>query len=175
MKDFSLVVPGLTHEAAVMRYQSEPWEDAHSHIPGSSALPDHASYTEWLNKITLGRSEETVPEGRVASDVYIAYAPSLDKVKGIVQIRHALNDYLFNFGGHIGYSVAPSERRKGYATIMLRDALLKCRELGLDRVLVTCKKDNIASAGVIEKCGGVLEDERIDSNGLVQKRYWITL
>jgi predicted acetyltransferase len=98
------------------------------------------------------------------------------KILGVIDVRHRLNDYLLNNpGGHIGYAVAPSERRKGYATEQLRLALEKCREMGIGPVLITCHKENIASVKVIQKNGGVLEDERVSKEGKVFQRYWITL
>ena len=95
-----------------------------------------------------------------------------DKILGAVNIRHWLNDYLKNIGGHIGYGIRPSERRKGYATEMLRKALGIISEMGIKSVLVTCDKDNIASAKTIIKNGGVLHSEDLD-NGVVFQRYWI--
>jgi predicted acetyltransferase len=83
-----------------------------------------------------------------------------------------LNDHLLQIGGHIGDMVRPSERRKGYGTEQIRLALEKCRELGIPWVLVTCDKDNIASARTIQKNGGVLENEVMDAD-VVKQRYWI--
>lgn len=91
-----------------------------------------------------------------------------------MQIRHFLNEKLLNYGGHIGDSVRPSERRKGYATEQIRLALGKCKELGIDNVLMDCDKTNIGSAKAIQNNGGVLENEIYVENGLVQ-RYWISL
>lgn len=78
------------------------------------------------------------------------------------------------FGGHIGYSVKPSERRKGYASQLIQLALDHYRARGIDRVLLTCDKDNIASAKVIQHNGGQLEDERQENNRITQ-RYWIAV
>jgi predicted acetyltransferase len=96
---------------------------------------------------------------------------------GMINLRHALTPYLSAEGGHIGYSVRPTERGKGYATRMLAMTLEKARTLGLERVLLTCDKHNAASARVIRKCGGVLEDEvpSVQAGGAVTKRYWIDL
>ena len=84
--------------------------------------------------------------------------------------------YLRDFGGHIGYGVRPSERRKGYATLMLRLVLDKARAMGIERVLITCDKDNLASARVIQKNGGVLDSESYSEQAKrVTQRYWIEL
>ncbi|MBQ6052889.1 MAG: GNAT family N-acetyltransferase [Clostridia bacterium] len=69
----------------------------------------------------------------------------------MIQIRHFLNEYLENFGGHIGYSVSPSESRKGYASQMLKVSLPECKSLGIDKVLVTCSPENIGGKKTIIK------------------------
>lgn len=95
---------------------------------------------------------------------------------GRVSIRHTLNERLRVYGGHIGYEVRPSEQRRGYATSALCLALGRCRELGLDRALVTCDEDNIPSRRVIEANGGVLEGIfTLDFYDRPIRRYWIDL
>ncbi len=86
---------------------------------------------------------------------------------GSLAIRHELNDFLLNEGGHIGYSVRPSARRRGHASNALADALPLAKQLGISRVLITCDEDNLGSRATIEKNGGVYEDSR---NG--KRRYW---
>ncbi|NTW96157.1 MAG: GNAT family N-acetyltransferase [Erysipelotrichaceae bacterium] len=93
---------------------------------------------------------------------------------GAINIRHTLNQSLLNTGGHIGDGVRPSERRKGYATNMIKLGLEECRKLGIEKVLITCDKSNIGSAKSIINNGGVLENEVIE-DGVVEQRYWITL
>jgi predicted acetyltransferase len=79
---------------------------------------------------------------------------------GRLGLRHRLNEKLLQRGGHIGYDVRPSARRRGHATAMLRAALPIAAAMGIDRALVTCDDDNLASRKVIETCGGVFEDRR---------------
>ena len=112
-------------------------------------------------------------DGRVPDSVYFLLDVERDILLGAVNIRHCLNDYLLQFGGHIGDGVRPSERRKGYATEMIRLALMECRKLGMNRVLMVCDKTNVGSAKSIIKNGGVLENEVVDDNGKIQQRYWI--
>lgn len=108
---------------------------------------------------------------RVASTYFWIAAddggPDADLV-GFLSLRHVLNEWLFNEGGHIGYSVKPSARRRGHATAALRLAVEAAAGLGITRALVTCDTDNLASRRTIEVGGGVLEDER---NGKL--RFWI--
>ena len=98
-----------------------------------------------------------------------------DILLGAVNIRHYLNDYLLQFGGHIGDGIRPSERRKGYATEMIRLALIECKKLGINRVLMVCDKSNIGSAKSIINNGGILENEFVDEDGEINQRYWIAL
>jgi len=97
---------------------------------------------------------------------------------GYVSIRHRLDDYLLRLGGHIGYAIRPSRRRRGYGTDILRLALPKARELGLSRVLITCDADNVGSKKIIERNGGVFENavpyEELGRK-IMKLRYWIDL
>ena len=95
---------------------------------------------------------------------------------GVINVRHWLSPSLHQTGGHIGYSVAPSHRRKGVATAMLAAVLDNCRKLGIDRVLLTCDANNIASIRTIEVNGGTLEKEEwLASEQRIQRWYWIDL
>lgn len=121
----------------------------------------------------------TLPDGR-----QIARMPQLDMwlvegdmFLGRASIRPNLNDALLARGGHIGYAVRKNERRKGYGTLILKLSLSYLRTtFGHDRALVTCADDNVASAKIIEKCGGLLEDKvYIPGLALQERRYWIGL
>ena len=110
------------------------------------------------------------------AEQYIAVDTKDRTIVGMLNFRKELNDYLLNYIGHIGYSVALSKRRQGLGTVMLQLALIEAKKFGLDKVLITCTDDNIASIGVIENNGGVLEDKRIDpGDQKLTRRYWITL
>jgi predicted acetyltransferase len=92
---------------------------------------------------------------------------------GRVSIRHELNEFLENFGGHIGYAVRPAYRGRGIATEILRQALIIARGEGIDDILLTCNEDHVVSAHIIERLGGVLDDIRTDPDGQTKRRYWI--
>lgn len=98
-----------------------------------------------------------------------------DRVVGMIDIRHELNDLLYRIGGNIGYSVRPSERRKGYATLLLKMGLEKCKEIGMENVLITCDEDNIGSAKVIINNGGQEDQSEVDEDQTVKRRFWINL
>ena len=112
---------------------------------------------------------------RVPDSVFFLLDMDRDRLLGAVNIRHTLNDALLRSGGHIGDGIRPSERGKGYGKELVRLALAECRKMGISRVLMTCDRDNIASAKTILKNGGVLENEFVNDEGVVEQRYWIDL
>ena len=118
-----------------------------------------------------------LPEGYVSATTL--WMVDGDKFIGRVNIRHTLTDHLLRYGGHIGYTIRPSEQGKGYGRLQLALALDYCRaHLALDRVLITCNDDNVRSARVIEANGGVLENkvENFEfGRNVLTRRYWIEL
>ncbi len=115
-----------------------------------------------------------LPEGWAPASTY--WLICQNGIVGTCNLRHELNDFLREFGGHVGYSIRPSERRKGFGTQMLGLLLKKAQELGIKRLLATCNDNNIASARIIEKNGGKLADKVIkDGAEILIRRYWIDL
>lgn len=173
MEILELIVPAREHEEQVMAFKTELLAENGS-FDGCAGLNEVETYQEWLD--FDGRNAK---KGWSPGHVWLAVRQRDGQVVAIVNYRSPLTDFLLQFGGHIGYSVRPSQRQKGYAKETLRLTLEKCREAGEKRVLVTCDKGNLASARTILANGGVLENEVEDKPGLgrsgVIQRYWITI
>ncbi len=131
-------------------------------------LRDPDAFAAWVGMLLDHERGENLPDELVASTT--RWVDVDGRLVGFVSVRHELNEFLRELGGHIGYAIRPSERQRGYATAATALALDECRRLGIHRVLVTCDDDNVASARVIERNGGVLEDVR---GG--KRRYWVEL
>ena len=171
-----LIIPTSEYKEQVMKYRKIFLENEES-FDGCAGLEECNTYEEWLdfeNRLSKKYGENYVP-----SDAYSAVRKSDNKLIGIIDIRKGLTDFLYNYGGNIGYSVIPDERRKGYATEMLKQILSKCKSMNINRVLLSCDKENIGSAKTIIANGGVLENEVVDEVGLsksgIIQRYWISL
>jgi len=130
------------------------------------------TWEDYLRILADHRAGVNLPDGWVPSTFLVADVDG--QVVGRVSIRHQLNDFLRDEGGHIGYGVLPAYRRRGYATEILRQALVIARSVGVDRVLVTCDDDNIGSIRAIESRGGKLDSVRPAKPGSAAiRRYWI--
>ena len=156
----------------VMAYREE-FLAIGSRMDGTSALDKYADFDAWLAQLRKLKDPATTPAGLVPATEYLALDEH-EHLVGMTNLRHRLNDYLLTYGGHIGYSVRPSERQNGYATQMLRLTLEKAKERGIEKVRICCDHYNVASAKTIRANGGVLEDEQFDSSdGTLTQRYWI--
>ena len=170
-----LVFPTEEYKEQVEEYLKEFFDNGEMELPGDGGLDKFKNFDKWLETIKNDLSKETVEQGRCSATLFLAVRKSDNKIVGILQIRHNLTEKLLKNGGHIGDSVRPSERRKGYVTEMIRLALDESKKLGIDRVLMVCNKNNIASSKSIINNGGILENEILDEDGQTIQRYWISL
>ncbi|WP_312809684.1 GNAT family N-acetyltransferase [Corynebacterium variabile] len=138
----------------------------------------NADWMDFLDSVRRQHEGTDLPPDRVPADFLLAEITADDGTRTLIgrtSIRYGLTDHLLNFGGHIGYAVAPEFRRRGYATEILRQSLALLAERGIDKALITCDENNVGSIGVIEANGGVLDDRRTNPDGTLIRRYWIEL
>jgi predicted acetyltransferase len=128
-------------------------------------------WAEWIDLMERYRQGIDLPANRTRSALLAADVDG--QLVGRASIRFELNDFLAFRGGHIGYDVISTFRRKGYATEILRQSIVIARSEGVTALLVTCDDSNVGSAKVIERCGGVLETTEVDEDGIRFRRYWI--
>lgn len=175
MEEITLLKPTTEYSEDIMQFRQELLDanDADS-FAGCGSLRKCQTAEEWIQALEKMESVDTCPEG-VPSNIYIAVRLSDNRIVGVIDLRHHIDHPILGlWGGHMGYTVRPSERGKGYAVEMLRQNLEKCRERGMDKVMITCSRDNPASEKVIVANGGVFEKEVLVDGDYV-KRYWITL
>lgn len=175
MNDFILIRPTSECASQIIEYRQE-FLDAGDSMDGTGPLRRFENPEEYIKICAEYEDTTTVPSHLVPATQFFFIRKSDNKLVGMIQIRHRFNDYLEKYAGHIGYSVRPSERRKGYAKEMLRMTLPFCREIGIDKVMITCVDGNIGSEKTILANGGVYEytiHEPNENKDL--KRFWITL
>ncbi|MGI5521284.1 GNAT family N-acetyltransferase [Micromonospora sp. CA-259024] len=171
-----LVAPTVRLHAAWLEAHDE-WGPGHHEdgfgLRSTDEVRSPGGFAAWVTRL----SDRSDPEKPLhAGQVRCTYRWIVedDRVLGGIALRHELNDYLLRVTGHIGYGIRPSARRRGLATWALGRILGEARALGLDRVLLACAADNVASTKTIERHGGVLEGIRDTELGPA-RRYWITL
>ena len=160
--------PTLADKEAILNMMEE-FEQTQSAHDGGFWDIENFVYEEWLEENLQAEAGLNIPENWVPAIQLVSFDVA-DQALGFLNLRLRLNDYLLENGGHIGYSVRPSERGKGYAKETLRQGLQTAKEKNIKKALVTCSTENPASRAVILANGGVYEDVR---NGM--ERYWIEL
>lgn len=175
MAELELMRPTSEFASQIVEYRQE-FLDAGDSMDGTGPLRRMEHPEEYVQACAEYENPKTVPAHLVEATQFMLVRKNDNKLVGMIQVRHRFNEYLEKYAGHIGYSVRPSERRKGYAKEMLRMALPYCREIGLDRVLITCIDGNVGSEKTILANGGVYESTVYEPNDNVNlKRFWITL
>ena len=175
LTQMKLIEPSMEYDRQIQAYRQDFLEYGGS-MDGCGSLRRFDRTQDWLDQVESFKRAETTPPDFVPVSQYIYVRETDNKIVGVIQIRHYFNTFLEQYGGHIGYSVCPSERRKGYATQMLRLVLPKCKELGIDRVLISCVQGNEGSRKVILNNGGKYESTVYEpESDLRLERYWIDL
>lgn len=154
--EICLVRPTIQLKEQALEYREEHFKNGEKVINGSELLDQIENYEEWLSSVTLNTDSRTVNENWVVTDTFFALRKKDNRIIGVIDLRHTLNDFLKDFG-NCGYSVRPSERKKGYATEMLHLLIGVAKEIGMAELHISVEKTNIGSIKVIEKNGGVYE------------------
>ncbi len=168
----TLVKPTIAFEGQILEYRRLS-RDADGGMNGVGGLDD-LTVPEWLELLERKSRPGTCPAGLVPDSTFLCVRERDGALVGMINIRHTLNDFLLQFGGHVGYSIHPDHRGKGYGKEQFRLGILECRRLGINPLLVTCGTWNAASHAVILSQGGVPEDIREKPDGTSFERYWIT-
>ena len=147
--------PIKEYESKAIAFKQEFIDNKETTINGSELFDQMDSYDEWLTSVTDNTSNDTVNPSWVVTDTYFAFDED-DSIVGIIDLRHELNDFLKDFG-NCGYSVRPSQRRKGYATEMLKLILERAHQIGMDKLQLSVERSNEASVKTITKNGGKYE------------------
>ena len=170
-----LVKPDETMIGEIVSYRAA-FLLAGSSMDGTGPLRTMEDPEDWLWVCSTAEHRETTPPNWVPSEQFVFLRESDHKIVGMTQFRHEFNDFLREYGGNIGYSVRPDERRKGYAKRILKECLKVCRAFGLTRVLITCKVENEGSRRTILSCGGVYDKTvYCERDDVTLERYWISL
>ena len=178
MEELELIEPSIEYAEDIWAFRQEILDqDAESEdrFAGCMSLDTSASAEEWIDICRRRRSADTCESTGVSvpSNMYLAVRKSDNRIVGMIDLRHHIDHpILGTWGGHCGYSVRPSERGKGYGKEMLRLNILKAKELGIQKMLVTCDVVNKASEKTIIANGGIFEKE-INVDGTAMKRFWI--
>ncbi len=178
MEKFYLELPSLERKNEALEYIEEFYKyDSQIHGTGSldRELKKGKAYEEWLsNNIKLHDENYALEKGLVPAYTYFLIREDDNKLIGMIDLRLGLNDYLRNFGGHIGYSIRPTERKKGYNKINLYLVLQEAQRYNLDKVLITCADSNDGSKKTILSLGGKFEKSNFDeSDNETMELYWI--
>ena len=175
MEEFILIRPTEEYSSQIVEYRKE-FLEADNSMDGCGPLRRFEDPLEYIKTCKEYEDPETVPPHLVPATQWFFVRKSDGKLVGMLQVRHCFNEYLEKYAGHIGYSVRPCERRKGYAKKMLKMALPFCREIGLEKVLISCIDDNVGSEKTILANGGVYESTVLEPNtNRYLKRFWISL
>ena len=168
MEKLKYEIPTLERKQDAIDYVNEFYK-YNSEINGVGGLDRYINnYEEWLLKLDEDY-KRIASEEKVPARTYFLVRESDNKIIGMINIRLTLNEKLKKSGGHIGYSIRPTERRKGYNKINLYLGLLECQKYGIKEAMLTCDKINLGSSKTMQALGGKLIEEFYEDNILEQK------
>jgi predicted acetyltransferase len=167
----SLIKPTVDLKEEYLSFYEE-WLDSKEDMVPWVIKKDPSNFKAMVQFLNDNEQGRNLPKGWVPDSTF--WLINEDKrILGVVNIRHRLTEFLSNSGGHIGYGIRPSERRKGYATKLLSLALEKSKELGIRKALVVCNEDNAGSFKTIINSGGIPDSDFVEEDGNIIKRFWI--
>lgn len=179
MERFYLEEPSLERKNEIIAYLDE-FVKYNSNINGTGSLDkiyDGYTFEEILERCLNMKNEEYAKSiNRVPGKTFLLIRKNDNKIVGTINIRWNLSEKMLKFGGHIGYGIRPTERRKGYNKIQLYLVLLEAQKLNLDKVMLDCSVDNLGSDKTIKALGGILERCELDeSDNTMTNVYWINV
>lgn len=167
-----IIRPSYKLKEAVWEYRQEYFDFGETQINGSCGMARINNFDEWL-ELVLSIEKDRL-KNNVHASQFFSVRKTDNKIIGSIQLRHSLTPELEKHGGHIGYAVRPTERRKGYGKQQLSLVLDAAKDMRIPKVMISCDKDNAASIKTAVSCGGVLTSENI-YEGKEQQIYWINL
>lgn len=174
MELLELILPTTKNKEQVEKYKQQLLEYASS-FDGCGPLKSN-DFDTWLKKCNDWNKGKNLPENFVPTTQYLCIRKTDNKLIGMLQLRHHLNDFILNYCGHIGYSIVPNERKKGYGKKILALGLKECKKLGINKVLVVCRETNTPSRKCILANGGEYEDTKTRQiDNVTLERYWINI
>ena len=165
----SLLTPTIDLQEEYLDFYNE-WKDS-----GETMIPwvitkDPSNFPAMVQELLDAHNGINLPDSWVPDSTYWLVTDH-NRIVGAVNIRHSLTEHLFNAGGHIGYGIRPSERRKGYATKLLALSLEKAKQLNITKALIVCDEVNTASEKTILHNGGLRDEDFIEEDGNVVRRF----
>ncbi len=179
MEKFYFEIPSLEIKNEIIEYLDE-FVKYGSDINGSGSLDkiyDGYTFEEALDRCLKMEDEEYAKSvGRCQSRTFLLIRENDNKIVGTINVRWNLNEAMLRFGGHIGYGIRPTERRKGYNKINLYLGMLEAKKVGLEKVMLDCDVNNLGSDKTLKALGGKLERTEVDpSDGILTNVYWFNV
>ena len=173
--DFMLIEPTEEYADQIDEFRVEflDWRNTFSGFASLLRMGDAKKWIEWCRR---QKNPALVDPDRVTATQYLYIRKSDNRLVGLIQVRHYFDEFLEKYGGNIGYSVRPDERRKGIGRLMFRAVLPECRALGLEKVIACCRDGNVGAENTIRANGGELINTVYEPNrGIWVKRFSIDL